>query len=384
MTNYGRVSLKVEDSEVRAAYKALFDELASNLRRPSGIVKGVYAVPGGKYQLSWLWDTAFISQIWLLMNPKVAQEIVLTHISSQLENGMIPHMFGPHYVSSITQPPLLAWAAWRIYQKIKNKKFLERVYPHLNRFNEYFYLERDFNKNELFSWVHPHESGWDNSPRWDEVDVKSLDALDLNCYLIVQMRALSRMAEVLNERSEKEKFEGRTDKLILRIREEHWDSRDEFFYDLSPGGFIGVKTPAALLTLFAEVATKPQAKALVEHLTDPDEFWTSFPTPTVASNEPKFSLDYWRGPVWVNINYMIYLGLKSYGYDEVANKLKEKTILMVAKTYSKRKNFYEFYNPFSGDVDGLETHKPTNHFVGWTGLIANLIEETLENSRPKA
>ncbi|MBT9133116.1 MAG: Glucosidase YgjK [Syntrophomonadaceae bacterium] len=399
---------KIEDPIVKKACEAICSELRTNLKKPSGNMKGRYAVPGGKYQKSWLWDAAFISQIWLLIDAEIAREIVLTHTMGQLKNGMIPHMVGPRYKSSITHPPLLAWAAWRIYEQTKDKHFISQIYPKLKLFNEWLYLTRDFGGNGLFSWVRSDESGLDDSPRFDGIkenqatgypwiiralgifmdiskyvplprlgnlDIRSIEALDLNCYLVVQMSSLAKMAEVLRLSPDAKIFKTRVDTLIRQIRSRLWDEEDSFFYDLGPEGFIKVPTIAAFLTLFAEVATGNQAEALIKHLGDEKEFWTPFPIPTVAVNNPKFLLRGWRGPVWINTNYMVYLGLRKYGYDELAKELRDTTIRMVVDLYARRGHFFEFYSPHTGDIMDSLFPKPTKHFVGWTGLIINLLAD---------
>ncbi|MCL0093381.1 hypothetical protein M1O53_00065 [Dehalococcoidia bacterium] len=404
---------KIEDPIANKACEAIGSELLMNLRKPSGNLQGLYAVPGGRYQKSWLWDAAFISQIWLLINPEIAKEIVLTHTSTQLKNGMIPHIAAPRYKSSITQSPLLAWAAWRIYEQTKDKHFISKLYPKLKLFNEWLHLTRSFGEKGLFSWVRSDESGVDDSPRFDGIrenqapglpwiirplrifmgevrldfsryfphhrlgnlDIRSIEALDLNCYLVVQMSSLAKMAKVLGLGSDAKIFETRADTLIRQIRSHLWDQGDSFFYDLGSEGFIKVPTPAAFLTLFAEVATRNHAEALIKHLGDEKEFWTPYPIPSVAINDPKFSLRYWRGPVWINVNYVVYLGLRKYGYDELANELRDKTIRMVIDLYARRGHFFEFYSPHTGDIIDLLPPKPAKHFVGWTGLIINLLAD---------
>ncbi len=401
MTAPNSSSPKTDDPSLKKIYRAIFEELQRNLRSPSGYLNGVYAVPGGKYQRSWLWDSAFLSQIWLLTDASVAKEILLTHTLTQRKNGMIPHMVGPDYKSSITQPPLLTWAAWRIYEQTRDNEFVSKIYPYLKAFNEWFRRNRDFNNDGLFSWVRPDESGWDDSPRFDGIrksqaceyyphpdlkpserihpefgnlDMRSIQALDLNCFLVVDMSCLARMANILRLKVDEGIFKERVAGLSQRIRSNLWSNDDNFFYDLGPKGLIRVKTPAAFLTLFAEVADKDQAKALIQHLMNEGEFWTPYPVPTVAINEPRFSLRYWRGPVWVNINYLVYLGLKTYGFDGVASQLSDRTIEMVADAYMKKGCFCEFYNPFAPTyVEGFSPPKPEKHFAGWTGLVANLL-----------
>ena len=41
--------------------------------------------------------------------------------------------------------------------------------------------------------------------------------------------------------------------------------------------------------------------------------------PSISRSQPEFySKDMWRGPVWININYLIARGLERYGFREEA------------------------------------------------------------------
>jgi glycogen debranching enzyme len=69
---------------------------------------------------------------------------------------------------------------------------------------------------------------------------------------------------------------------------------------------------------------------------------------------------YWRGSTWININWFIIKGLKDYGFNDIADELKKKTIKLV-----EEKGFHEFFNPFTGRGVGV------NDFA-WSGLIIDL------------
>lgn len=62
------------------------------------------------------------------------------------------------------------------------------------------------------------------------------------------------------------------------------------------------------------VASKEQAAKLAENLKQ----WLDkvpFGVPSTDPRDPRFEpLRYWRGPVWIIINWMIFNGLRHYGY----------------------------------------------------------------------
>lgn len=58
---------------------------------------------------------------------------------------------------------------------------------------------------------------------------------------------------------------------------------------------------------------------LVAHLTDERQFWTRYSVPTVAMDDPKYHPGkMWRGPTWVNVNYLLIEGLQRSGYADLA------------------------------------------------------------------
>jgi len=147
------------------------------------------------YPHQWNWDSAFIAIGLSHVKRESAQKEIQSLLKSQWKNGMIPHINfnpvatdyhpGPAFwdsninpdaptniqTSGITQPPLLAWAAFHIYTNSQASQkaldFLGSIYPHLIRCHEFFQKYRNPDGSGLACIIHPWESGLDNSPRWD-------------------------------------------------------------------------------------------------------------------------------------------------------------------------------------------------------------------------
>lgn len=84
--------------------------------------------------------------------------------------------------------------------------------------------------------------------------------------------------------------------------------------------------------------------------------------------------DYWRGNIWMNINYLTLRGLKKFYYkDEQASQiyqmLRTKIIKTIFDNWKETKMFYEQYSDIDGK--GLKARP----FNGWTSLVLNLITE---------
>jgi glycogen debranching enzyme len=109
-----------------------------------------------------------------------------------------------------------------------------------------------------------------------------------------------------------------------------WNKRWEKCYDEPRGIFFdllgavekpsGVVTVTSLLPLMLDNLDPEICKRLVvEHLSNPNEFWLPYPLPSVAANEPSFDPEaktdlLWRGSTWVNMNWFLVGGLRRHGY----------------------------------------------------------------------
>ncbi|MCR4305921.1 MAG: hypothetical protein NUV73_02450, partial [Candidatus Daviesbacteria bacterium] len=119
---------------------------------------------------------------------------------------------------------------------------------------------------------------------------------------------------------------------------------------------------AIFTPLFAEILSREEAKKLVsEHLLNKNEFWTKYPVPTTALNEPAFDPEgFWRGPTWIAANWFIYKGLMNYGLTEVAEEIKKSSQDLLAKS-----GFQEYFNPQTGEGLGAKNFT-------WGSLVADM------------
>jgi len=141
-----------------------------------------YTVPSpSSYPYQWLWDSCFHAIVLSHYDTSFAKAELRSLVSHQFENGLIPHItywekkdptqidWGKERTSSITQPPFLAYAVWKVYEKDKDKSFLKEIYPSLYHYYNFLLNERDPRHNHLVGIINPDESGEDNSPRFDEL-----------------------------------------------------------------------------------------------------------------------------------------------------------------------------------------------------------------------
>ncbi len=312
------------------------------------------------------------------------------------------------------------------------RNFLEFMYPKLMALHRYLYRERDPDASGLVYIRHPWESGLDNSPAWDEplkkirVDKKTLpeykrkdlkhgvpadqrptdEDYDRYVYLVNLFRRLGYreedirrecpflirdvlfnsilcradrdllvIADILKQESAevKEWAEATSGAISGRL----WCPECKQFesFDMAGGRLIHSATAAGFLPLFAGAASREQGRTLFETL-DSVAFCAlhqgnCFTIPNYDMTREDFdSGNYWRGPVWININWMVSKGLKDYGYREKADAMKRDIIQLPI-----RFGFHEYFDSRTGKGYGSDG-------FSWTAaLFLDLVYEYYSEDR---
>jgi glycogen debranching enzyme len=155
-----------------------------------------------------------------------------------------------------------------------------------------------------------------------------------------------------------------------------WDPETKFYYNINKNNhsFTFKKTNdlkrkeiIAFLALWSGVANKAQAKELVKHLTNQEEFWRNYGVPSLSADDSYYvPIGYWNGPVWTQWQYLISRGLIDYGYKNEAKELVKKVLKNVDYQLSTNHWFWEFYS-----ADDLQAG--WNKTYIWAGIIARML-----------
>jgi putative isomerase len=286
----------------------------------------------------WQWDAYFHALAYRHVDPHLAQDQLRILLDHQRADGMIPdavhdegvvtHLSAP-VDADVTKPPLVAWTAWKLYEKDGNREFLDEIYEALVRWNDWWFEHSDTDRNGLCEYLHPYSSGLDDSPLWDEG--MPVESPDLNTYLCLQQEALGRIAAAIGLEEDARLWAARADAMAQRMVGRMWDGAAGLFWALHNGE--PVRLPRRM------------ARRVVDLLTDPEAFWPEFPVPTVALDDPRHDPErMWRGPTWVNVNYLLIEGLKRTGFRSLAGELRRRTLQMIAG----QPDIYEYYHPRTG------------------------------------
>jgi putative isomerase len=350
--------------------------------------------PSKQYYVGvWQWDAYFHALAYRYVDMCLAKNQLRIMLDHQRDDGMIPdaihdegtvtHLDMP-VDADVTKPPLIAWSAWKLFQQDGDKEFLNEIYEPLVRWNQWWLEKNDIDHDGLCEYLHPFSSGLDDSPLWDSG--MPVTSPDLNTYLVLQQEALAKIAFVIGEKKDTQAFK-RNGKIIAKqMTEKMWDETKGYFWSYRNNERINIRAITSFLPLMIGGLSKNIIDKLVDNLTDPKQFWGQFPVTTVAMDEAKFDPDQmWRGPTWVNMNYLLVEGLFRSGHAFLARKLRDCTLRMVAG----QNDIYEYYNPLTGN----KPPKASNTF-GWSAALfidlaiqashmESLADEDHENSSSK-
>lgn len=390
-----RPRLHVEDElHWSAGFEAAYTVARRNLHAPTSFHRGRHARAAPAIRGVHLWDSAFLSHVWRAWDVEIAQEInrvVLDHA----RDGRLPHFSHRVFRSRLTQPPVIAWSVWENFERSADTAYLAAVYPVLVAYDVWLRQNRQL-ESGLFFWAAPFESGMDNSPRFDagrgrrQRDLREIAAVDLSSYVALQSSVLGRIAEVLADAEGSRRHEDDAQRLRSSINQLLWDDEAGLYFDRHEptGERVRVATAASLLPLFGMVPDSARAARLRDHIMDPGRFNSPIPLPTVARDEGAFSSDMWRGPVWINVSFMIIRGLAAYGYHDEAADLAFATADGVFRTHAQTGGVWEFYDPTRFDISRLQRkrgelvkrmtlgNRPLPDY-GWSALANALVVEYL-------
>lgn len=306
--------------------------------------------------------------------------------------------------SGITQPPVLASAVRALHEAAPDRSFLEEVVPAIEAWHDWLHRERDLDGSGVVAILHPWESA-DNAPRFDRalerVELEEVPAfarsdrrhvlaaerptdrdyarylalvgrlrrcgyrptslaeapfayadLSFNSVLAAAEEDLARLWTEIGEDG------ARARAGAVRVRgalASRWDENASAYreLDLHGGEPETTGTIGDLLPLYAGVPDERRTRRLFdEALWSPARFGPSPDAPwavtTVSKGSPMFDpRRYWRGPVWININWFLLQGLARAGLAAEAEELRRVTLRLVAAS-----GFSEYYHPSTGEPLG--------------------------------
>ena len=124
---------------------------------------------------------------------------------------------------------------------------------------------------------------------------------------------------------------------------------------------------------------------LLDTIENPALLWTDYGLRSIATTDMFYhkrnspgDAPYWRGPIWININYLAVSALNYYRsvdspyhdrIDKLYKQLRKNVVSNVMGEYKRTGYFWEQFDDVSGE--GIRGHP----FTGWTALFVNIMAE---------
>ena len=125
--------------------------------------------------------------------------------------------------------------------------------------------------------------------------------------------------------------------------------------------------------------TSEEFTNLLKYLADPEELFSPYGIRSLSKSDLLYHTgeDYWRGHIWMNLNFLTLRGLYIHYKDNaeaysIYKEIRQNIINTVYKQWQKTGMFYEQYSDVTGE--GLKAHP----FNGWTALVNNIITENYD------
>ena len=208
------------------------------------------------------------------------------------------------------------------------------------------------------------DAGWDPKAMWRVAPFKVAD-VGTNAILVAAEEALATLAPRFGAAGDGAEIAARIARLTRGLASLWSQERGWFFSrDLIAGAPIDVKVSAGLLPLLTAAPTPAQVARLVAGL-GAQLGRVAIGVPSTDPAEPGFdSKRYWRGPVWLVVNWMIARGLARHGAHDLASRVREATAQAIAA-----RGFCEYFDPLSGEGLGGEA-------FSWTAAIHLLLADS--------
>ena len=377
-------------------YDPEHDRIISPVSRDWNVSWGGYALFG--------WDNFFGATLASVGDKDLAYANVIEELREETPQGFVPNYArGGNWKSfDRSEPPVGAITVLALYRKFHDTWVLRDTFTPLLHWNRWWDQHRSMQGfivlgSDGTNWptrtedTSPgtwqaalYESGLDNSPMYDgsfyNPNTHLLEYADvgMTSLYIADCDALAELAEVSNKSVEAKELRDRAAAYRAKMTT-LWDEKTGIFLNrnLRTGEKSTRLSPTNFYPMMAKAATPEQAKTMIDkHLLNPDEFWGEWVIPSIARNDPAFhDQNYWRGRIWGPMNYLVYLGLRTYAASDLRREFAQRSYALFLREWQEKGHVHENYNSILGTGDDVSNSDRFYHWGALLGLIA--LEERL-------
>ena len=379
-----------------ARVDADFGRLAVETTRPAdGYILYPYLIPAGYYPQMWDWDGFFIGTHWLnqdAANAHYLRDWVLSFASSADADGYVAGCITPKgprpLFGKFAMKPFLAQGALEAADALHDVEWLRPVWPAMQRVAAYRERTQFDAQWGLWFWDNAMQSGADNDAALtnDPKDRSAILAVDASVWSMRESLAMAVLAERLGDHEDAKAYRAKAAATRQAIVEKLWSAKDGVFLNRrrDTGAWIHVIDWTSFLPLLDGVLPEAEARRVIrEHLLNPAEMRAAHGLRSLAKSDTAYNNDAiitpysnWRGPVWINANFVDWMILRRYGFGVEAHWLAVTLADDLERDIARWGSMHEDYNAETGDgLAPTPEQSPGGKFAGFVGW--NLLSEDM-------
>lgn len=366
---------------VKKKYEDALSSLAKNTRSVYGYEHPVL-IEGGNYAGIWLESGPLEGLIYGKFVPSVAKANHEVFFHHQREDGYIPYRVSlenetssPIGSSQIQMVVPIAKTALETAVLIEDEAFLSAAYHACVRWDRWLSQHRDTRGTGLCEAFCEFDTGHDKSPRFKGLPKKCPNndasicpkegnlpflAPDLSATVYGGRIALSKMANHLGKIDDSVMWLEKGEILRERIIKYCYHPEDECFYDVdAENNFVRIRSDVLTRVLCENVVDQPMFERIYSrHIKNPDAFWTPYPLPSIAADDPTFvremPLNSWGGASQALTALRAPRWFEYYGKTTDLKYLMERWIEAILRA----PEFMQQMDPWSGEFSTSEGYSP--------------------------
>lgn len=371
-------------------FEPRYRRVLCTVARDWNCLRGGYAV--------FCWDTFFTSWMIAQDNPTLGYACMLEAFREMVDESFVSNVVQGTGRRALdrSQPPVAGFCVLAMHRNRPDREALAAAWEPLLAWNRWWHRARRNARGSLSlgsnpflpragdpaEFVQPNTAAGaalealDNSPMYDRAPfdptthLMQIEDVGLNSLYVTDCEALAEIAGILGHAREAAELRERAQHYGKKLQE-LWAAERGIYLNrrLDTGEWSERHSPTSFYPLLAANPTPEQAEILVRrHLLNPEEYDGTWIIPAAPRNDPAFGEQlYMRGRIWPPLNFLVYLGLKRYGFDAARKVLVEKSEALLVKNWRERRVVPENFSAIDG-TGGVGAH--THPLLTWGGLLA--------------
>lgn len=322
-------------------------------------------VEGDIWRGIWLETQPLGGSMYGKFDLEIARNNLEVVIDGQLANGMLPHLThldGTQWNGAVGFNAVAQYGLDAYYLFKKDPAFLDKLENALTRYDAFLWKTRDRNGNGVLEAYGTTDTGEDGQagnrydlPR-DSDGKRFVESVSVTADSYANRAVLAQIAAIQGDEAKRAVWQTKADDLQKRAKEYFWiEDRKAAFDRNSQGEILPTLNQLNIRAMAQGLFNQQMAEDFVRcHLMNPEEFFTPYPIPSTAINDPKFinvekSTEYasWAGPSQGLTLQRSVKALENYGFYVEIGQIGERLLKRIGQEPVR---FPVQFNPVTGDT----------------------------------